>query len=110
MDASEVLEILRNDIKFIADHQPSHSIANSIGLALEAALMKSYLNEGDKKVNEKELIQELLFTMKRARRKLQIECGGERDYKGGQGNVATQFLFPEMDELIEKTEKYLQVK
>jgi hypothetical protein len=45
------------------------------------------------------LIGELVEVLEQAREKLQLECGGSREYKGG---VPTQFLFPRIDEVLKK--------
>ncbi len=40
--------------------------------------------------------------LQQAREKLQIECGGSREYKGG---CPTQVLFPRMDKTLTKLQK-----
>lgn len=45
------------------------------------------------------LIDELVEALEQVREKLQIECGGLREYKGG---VPSQVLFPRIDELLKR--------
>lgn len=45
------------------------------------------------------MIQELVDALERAYEKLQIECGGQREYKGG---MPTQFLFPLIEKILSK--------
>lgn len=48
------------------------------------------------------LIAELVEALEKAREKLQIECGGNREYKGG---VPTQVLFPMIDALLKRAKE-----
>lgn len=49
------------------------------------------------------MYEELVDLLTKAREKLQIECGGYREYKGGS---PTQFLLPAIDAILAKVKSH----
>lgn len=51
-----------------------------------------------------DIVGELVKALELSREKLQIECGGNREYKGG---MPTQVLFPMIDALLAKAKEMM---
>ena len=50
-------------------------------------------------------LEKVRWALENAKKKLKIECGGEREYKGG---VPTQFLFPQIDEALKDLDELIK--
>lgn len=122
--------VLRSKIRALIDEAPEVELGVRLGIQIaptvilskdfshlstdDGILIQSWLNSAYEKIDEiynrpspdlTKLVGELVEALEKSREKLQIECGGNREYKGG---VPTQVLFPTVDTLLTCAKEYLK--